>query len=128
MKNKEFDEESFSEKIKKRSGIAAIIGTGILGLLHISSHLIPAVGAIGYMKGYASSREEEIAIRLFGYNLNPVLSHPLMQIAYVAFIFLGFYYIYRDHKHHEHEKFLRYELYKAKRELEFYKNKKKANK
>ena len=122
-KTKEFEcnDESVSDKIKNKGSLIAIIGTGILGLLHTLSHLIPAIGAIGYMKGY--SEPEDDVINIFGYNIEPILAHPIMQIAYVGFVFLGFYYIYRDHKHHEHEKEIRKKLYETQKELEKYKNK-----
>lgn len=114
----EFDEESLSDKIKKKSGIIAIVGTGVLGLLHTASHLIPAIGAIGYMRGYAEPEEHHNVIKVLGYDINPILSHPIMQVAYVGFVFLGFYYIYKDHKHHKHERIARKQLYETQKLLE----------
>lgn len=115
----ECNEESLLDKIKKRSSITAIIGTGILGLLHTASHLMPAIGVLGYtISEHSKLEDNHQVIDIFGYDINQVLSHPIMQVAYVGFVFLGFYYIYKDHKHHKHERIVKKQLQKTRKLLE----------
>ncbi|MCR4327017.1 MAG: hypothetical protein NUV46_00350 [Nanoarchaeota archaeon] len=108
-------EDSFAEKVKEKGGLAGVIGVGVLGFVHTLSHVIPAIGALSMSQLEHSSEE---ALYLFGYNVEPILSHPVMQIAYLAFVPLSFYYIWNDHKHHKHEKEVRSELLRAKQEIE----------
>ena len=115
MKKKlDYDEESLEGKIKNKGGIVGIIGIGILGFVHALSHVIPAIGAFGM----SQIEEHEEVISFLGYNIAPILTNPIMQIAYLAFVPLSFYWIYRDHKHHRHEREVRKELLKTKKELE----------
>ena len=118
-KEMDYDEEGLGEKIKNKGSIIGIIGVGILGFIHVLSHVIPAIGALGLSQ---IERHEEI-ISVFGYNIAPILTNPIMQIAYLLFVPLSFYYIYRDHMHHRHEREVRRELGKAKKELELLKRK-----
>jgi len=126
------DEESIVEKIKKKSGIIAIIGTGVLGLLHIASHLIPALAVILYsVSGQTQPEQAYNSISIFGIDIEPIISHPIMQVFYLIFVFLSFYYIHRDHKHHKHERIIKKQLHETQRllgstqkELESYRNKK----
>ena len=108
-------EDSFTEKIKNKGGLLGMVGLGTLGLVHTLSHVIPAIGALG-MSQVEKIHDE--ALYVFGYNIEPILTHPVMQIAYLAFVPLSFYYIYRDHVHHKHEKEVRNELLMAKKEIE----------
>jgi hypothetical protein len=110
-----YDEESIVEKIKNKSGIPAVIGLGVLNLLHTLSHIIPAIGALGISQMEAAHHE---AIYVFNYDIGPIVSNPVMQIAYVTFVPLSFYYLYRDHKHHKHEKIIRKQLYETQKLLE----------
>lgn len=119
----ECKEDSFVENVKEKGGIAGIIGVGVLGFVHTLSHIIPAIGALG-MSQLEHAHEEPLYF--IGYNIEPILSHPVMQIAYLAFVPLSFYYIYKDHKHHKHEREVRNELKKAKEEIEHLKNNYKA--
>ena len=100
------DDESFKEKVKSGAGVATLIGSGILSVLHILSHIIPAVGILGL----SFLSENSIFYR--------IVSSEYMQIAYVGFVALSFYYIYRDHRHHKHEKELRRKISELERELE----------
>gem|GEM_PF-5687115 len=108
------------ESVKKsasRGGLIALIATGLLGVMHTMSHLIPAIGILGYtIEGQAAEHTEE-ALMLFGINIGPFLFHPVMQIAYVLFVPLSFYYIYRDHQHHKEFHKVEQELERAKKEL-----------
>ena len=107
----DYDEETLKDKIKKRTGILTLIGTGILSILHVLSHIIPAVGVLGLSFISETSKTYQI------------LSSEYLQIAYVGFVVLSFWYIYRDHKHHEHERELRKQLSEAREELERLKKK-----
>ncbi len=98
-------EESFREKLRRKAGMASLIATGFLSLLHILSHVIPAFAVLGFSFGNQSS------------SFYRIISHEYMQIFYVLFVFLSFYYIYRDHKHHKHEKKLSQELVETKKKL-----------
>ncbi|MBU2612398.1 MAG: hypothetical protein KKB62_01615 [Nanoarchaeota archaeon] len=113
-KNIECQEDSIKKKIKEKGSIIGMIGLGALGFIHALSHVIPAIGAFG-MSQLETHNE---AISVFGYNIEPIVTHPVMQIAYLAFVPLSFYWIYRDHKHHQHEREVRKELLKTKKELE----------
>ena len=115
MKNDklDYDEKTLKEKIKDKSGLAGIIGIGALGFVHTLSHVIPAIGAFGM----AQIKEPEQVIRIFGYNVAPILTSRPMEIAYMAFVPLSFYYIYKDHKHHNHERKIRKELEETRKEL-----------
>ncbi len=94
-----YDEESIKDKIKSKGSVSAVIGLGVLNLVHTLSHIIPAIGALGISQMEAQHHE---VIKLFDYDVSPIITNPLMQIAYVAFVPLSFYYLYRDHKHHKH--------------------------
>ncbi|MBS3084712.1 hypothetical protein J4411_02255 [Candidatus Pacearchaeota archaeon] len=109
-----YDEESLGEKIKNRGSLAGIIGLGTLGFVHTLSHVIPAIGALGMSQLETNHNE---AIYVLGYNIEPIITHPVMQIAYLAFVPLSFWYIYKDHKHHKHEKEVRNKFEKTKKEL-----------
>jgi len=93
----DYDEESFRDKARKGAGIFSLIASGLLSLLHTLSHIVPAVGVLGLSLGAKNS--------LF-YN---VISSEYMQMAYIPFVALSFYYMYRDHEHHKHERELRRE-------------------
>ena len=99
------NEESFREKLRRKAGVGSLIATGVLSLLHILSHVIPAFAVLGLSFGNKSS------------TFYTIISHEAMQIFYVLFVFLSFYYIYRDHKHHKHEKILKKELLETKKRL-----------
>jgi len=114
------NEESAFDKIKKKSGVIAIIGAGFLGLLHILSHLIPAMLAISYVTKHEHEQEQ---IVIFGFDINSVLSHPIVQIAFIGFVFMSFYYIYKDHQHHKHERIIQHQLVEALAEIEQLKSK-----
>ena len=107
----DYDEELFKDKAKRRAGIFALIGSGILSILHTLSHIVPAVGILGLSlgEGYPTI-----------YNF---VSNEYVQLAYVPFVGLSFYYMYRDHKHHKHEKELRRRLGEMKKLLKEYKEK-----
>jgi hypothetical protein len=92
-----FDEESFREKVKRKAGVFTLIGSGLLSVVHTLSHIVPAIGILGFSLGENSG---------FFYTL---VSNEYMQFAYIPFVFLSFWYMYRDHKHHKHEKELRQE-------------------
>ncbi|MDP3965923.1 MAG: hypothetical protein Q8Q04_00120 [archaeon] len=113
----DYDEDSLKEKIKKKGSVIGMIGLGVLGAVHTLSHVIPAIGAVG-MSQLETHNE---AIRVFGYDIEPIITHPAMQFAYLAFVPLSFYWIYRDHVHHKHEKEVRKELIEAKKEIELLK-------
>jgi len=100
------DEESLREKAKRGAGIFTLIGSGILSVIHTLSHIVPAVGVLGLSLG---SRYEPL------YN---IVSNDYMQLAYIPFVALSFWYIYKDHMHHKHEKELRKELGETKKKLE----------
>lgn len=106
QKHLEHDEESLKEKAKRGAGIFTLIGTGILSIVHTLSHVIPAIGALGFVLG---SRYEP---------LYKIVSNEYMQLAFIPFVFLSFWYIYRDHKHHKHEHELRRKLGEAEREIQ----------
>ena len=93
----DYDEESLKDKAKRGAGFATLIGSGILSVVHTLSHIVPAIGVIGLSVG---GRYEPL------YNF---VSNEYMQLAYVPFVALSFWYMYRDHKHHKHEKELRNE-------------------
>ena len=95
-KHLDYDEESFKDKAKKGAGIFSLIASGLLSILHTLSHIIPAIGLLGLSFGGDS---------LF-YN---IVSNELMQLAYIPFVALSFWYMYRDHQHHKHERELRKE-------------------
>ena len=102
----DYDEEHFSEKAKRGAGIFTLIGTGILSIVHTLSHIVPAVGVLGLSAG------EKYPL------LYSIVSNEYMQLAYIPFVGLSFYYMYRDHKHHKHEKELRRELTEVRKQLE----------
>jgi|SRR3989344_4492980 len=106
MSNLDYDEETFKEKTKRKAGFLALIGTGLLSILHILSHVLPAIGVLGLSFG------ENYGL------IYRILSNEYMQIAYIFFVGLSFYYIYRDHKHHKHEKELRKRIEEMERLLE----------
>ena len=106
MSNLDYDEETFKEKTKRKAGFLALIGTGLLSILHILSHVLPAIGVLGLSFG-----------ENYGF-IYRILSNEYMQIAYIFFVGLSFYYIYRDHKHHKHEKELRKRIEEMERLLE----------
>lgn len=108
----EFDEESFKDKLKRKAGIFTLIGSGILSILHTLSHVVPAIGIIGFSLGEDSG---------FLYTF---VSNEYLQLAYLPFVAISFYYMYRDHKHHKHEKELRKELEETKALLEKHKKRK----
>src|SRR3989344_6169394 len=108
----DYDEEHFSEKAKRGAGIFTLIGTGILSIVHTLSHIVPAVGVLGLSAG------EKYPL------LYSIVSNEYMQLAYIPFVGLSFYYMYRDHKHHKHEKELRKRIYEMERLLEESKGKK----
>jgi hypothetical protein len=110
-----YDEVSIAEKIKNKSEISAVIGLGVLNLVHTLSHIIPAIGALGISQMEAAHHE---AIYVFNYDISPIVTNPIMQMAYVAFVPLSFYYLYRDHKHHKHERIIRKQLYETQKLLE----------
>lgn len=114
-KKLDYDEKSLKEKIKEKSGLVGYIGLGTMGFLHALSHVVPAIGALGMA---TANHEEEI--RVFGYNIAPVLTSTPMEVGYLAFVPLSFYFIYRDHRHHKHEKEIRKENERLKKELEKY--------
>ena len=93
----DYDEESLSEKIKRKAPFAALIGSGLLSVIHTLSHIVPAVGVLGFSFGKES-----------GFLFN-IVSNEYMQLAYIPFVALGFWYMYRDHQHHKHERELRKE-------------------
>ena len=101
----DYDEESLKEKVKKRAGIFALVGSGLISILHTLSHIIPAIGIIGL--SFAESNKTI-------YNF---LSNEYTQLAYLPFVGLGFYYMYRDHQHHKHERGLRKKLQKTEEKL-----------
>ena len=111
MSNLDYDEETFKEKTKRKAGFLALIGTGLLSILHILSHVLPAIGVLGLSFG------ENYGL------IYRILSNEYMQIAYIFFVGLSFYYIYRDHKHHKHEKELRRRLEQTEEELRSLKEK-----
>ena len=47
----DYDEETFNEKTKRKVGFLALIGTGFLSILHILSHVLPAIGVLGLSFG-----------------------------------------------------------------------------
>src|SRR3990172_13411170 len=104
-KHIDYDEESFSEKVKKRAGIFSLIASGLLSILHTLSHIVPALGVIGFAMGDGNS---------FFYK---IVSSDYMQIAYFPFVILSFYYMYRDHQHHKHERELRKENEELRKKL-----------
>lgn len=104
-KDLDYDEENLKDKLKKNVGIFTLIGTGILSVLHVLSHVIPAIGIFGLVFGSENSK------------IYQILSNEYLQIAYVGFVVLSFWYIYRDHKHHQHERELRKQLSDLKEEL-----------
>ena len=110
-----YDEESIVEKIKNKSSTASVIGLGMLNLVHTLSHIIPAIGALGISQMEAAHHE---AIYILNYDISPIVTNPIMQMAYVAFVPLSFYYLYRDHKHHKHERIIRKQLYETQKLLE----------
>ena len=91
----DYDEEPFRDKAKRGAGALALIGSGSLSLLHTLSHIVPAAGVLGLSLG-----EKNPAL----YNF---VSNEYVQLAYVPFVALSFYYMYRDHQHHKHEMVLR---------------------
>ena len=112
LKKLDSDEETFKDKLKRKAGIFALIGSGILSVVHVLSHLVPALAVLGFLFG---SKYE------FLYN---IVSNEYMQFAFLPFVFLGFWYMYRDHKHHQHERELRTKLSKAQEELKKLKRRK----
>lgn len=109
----EYDEETLKDKVKRKAGIFALIGSGILSIIHVLSHLVPALAVLGFLFG---SKYE------FLYN---IVSNEYMQFAFLPFVFLGFWYMYRDHKHHKHERDLRKQLSEAMEELKKLKRRRK---
>jgi len=93
----DYDEESFKDKAKKGAGVFTLIGSGLLSIIHTLSHIVPAIGVLGLSSG------EKYPF------LYSIVSNEYMQLAYIPFVALSFYYMYRDHKHHKHEKELRKE-------------------
>ncbi len=120
-KKLDYDEETVSEKVKEKSSVLGIIGLGILGFVHTLSHVIPAIGALAMSQVEVS---HEQAMYVLGVNVTPILTNPVMEVAYMVFVPLSFYYIYRDHVHHKHERKIRLELERTKKELEELKRKK----
>ncbi len=118
-KKLDYDEETVSEKVKEKSSVLGIIGLGILGFVHTLSHVIPAIGALAMSQVEVS---HEQAMYVLGVNVTPILTNPVMEVAYMVFVPLSFYYIYRDHVHHKHERKIRLE--RTKKELEELKRKK----
>ena len=102
----DYDEEPFRDKAKKGVGFFALIGSGLLSILHTLSHIVPAIGVVGFSLG-------EKYPAFYGF-----VSNEYVQLAYIPFVGLSFYYMYRDHKHHKHEKELRKKLSEMKRLLE----------
>ena len=90
---------------KKGVGIFALIGTGLLSIVHTLSHVVPAIGVIGLSLGEDSGL------------LYRIVSNEFMQIAYIPFVALSFWYMYKDHKHTEHERELTRRLNEAERKL-----------
>lgn len=104
MGHLDYDEESIKEKVKRRAGILTLIGSGLLSIFHVLSHVVPAIAVLGFSFGEKNPL----------YNL---VNNEYMQIAFVPFVILSFWYMYRDHKHHKHEKELRRELEEARAHL-----------
>ncbi len=109
----DYDEESFSEKLKRGAGVFTLIGSGLLSIIHVLSHIVPALAVLGFFFG---GKYE------FIYN---IVSNEYMQFAFLPFVFLGFWYMYKDHKHHKHEKELRMQLSETRKKLEELRKKKK---
>ena len=104
--NLDYDEEPLKDKAKRGAGILTLIGTGALSVVHTLSHIVPAVGVLGLSLGAKYS------------TFYKFVSNEYVQLAYIPFVGLSFYYIYRDHKHHKHEKELRKRIYDMERLLE----------
>ncbi|HYD02669.1 MAG TPA: hypothetical protein VEC16_00060 [Alphaproteobacteria bacterium] len=104
--------KNFKSKTIKYLGIFI---TGLLGLLHALSHIIPAAANIGYIVSEQTQEENEHS------PLEEIMHHPLMNIASIFFVILGFYYIYKDHKHHKHEHILKKKIMVLESELKKYK-------
>jgi len=102
----DYNEESFKDKLKRGAGLLSLISTGLLSILHTLSHIVPAIGVLGLSFGNEAS------------NFYKIVSNEYVQLAYLPFVALSFYYIYRDHQHHKHERELRKELYRVKTELD----------
>ena len=112
LEHLDYDEESFKEKAKRKVGVFTMVGSGLLAIIHTLSHIVPAVAVLGFALGEGNPL----------YNL---VTNEYMQLAFIPFVGLSFYYMYRDHKHHKHEKELRRELAEVKAHLkEFEKGKK----
>ena len=107
----DYDEETFKDKVKKKTGIFALIGTGVLSVIHTMSHIVPAIGVLGFSFGGKYPL------------IYKIVSNEYLQLAYVPFVGLSFYYIYRDHKHHHHERELRKQLSETQNELDELKKK-----
>lgn len=99
----------------------AIVALGLLSIVHTLSHLLPALGVLGYaieeQAGEHVAEHAHEALVLFGINFGAVLFHPVMQFAYILFVPLSFYYIFADHKHHKELHRLEHELEHAKKDL-----------
>ena len=108
----DYDEETLRDKVKRKTGILTLIGTGILSVVHTLSHIIPAIGVLGLSFGDKSPL------------LYRIVSNEYMQLAYLPFVVLSFWYMYRDHKHHRHERDLREQLSETRKELERIKKRK----
>ena len=104
MEHLDYDEESLKEKAKRHVGIFTLIGSGLLSILHVLSHVVPAVAVLGFSLGE-------------GNPLYNFITDESMQFAFIPFVVFSFWYMYRDHKHHRHEKELRRELAEVKAQL-----------
>jgi hypothetical protein len=106
------DEETIGEKAKRGAGVFTLIGSGLLSILHVLSHIVPALAVLGLSLG---GRYQPL------YNL---INNEYMQFAFIPFVVLSFYYMYRDHRHHKHERDLRKQLSEAQEELKKFKKRK----
>lgn len=99
----------------------AIVALGLLSIVHTLSHLLPALGVLGYaieeQAGEHAAEHAHEALMLFGINFGAIIFHPVMQIAYILFVPLSFYYMFADHKHHKELHRLEHELEHTKKEL-----------
>ncbi|HYD02671.1 MAG TPA: hypothetical protein VEC16_00070 [Alphaproteobacteria bacterium] len=113
------------ESIKKITAYTSTIGAGILGILHASSHIIPAITNIGHsMSDVKYFGHQNMHAHLHEENINfleQALHHPITNAASILFVAAGFYYIYKDHKYHKNESIMKNKIKNLEEELSIHK-------
>ena len=100
------------EIIERITGLSSIVAAGTVTVIHAASHILPAIGALGY--SYSHDQEHSSI-------MEKIVSHPAMNVAMATLIPVGIFYMVRDYRRHkkhdqelermgEENKFLKKEL------------------